>query len=552
MKPARDGTPGLKALQKRLKGLREQQERLVPVWRQISEYVAPNRGAFDNDEPNQGRRRDRKLIDSTPPRSLGVLQSGMQGGLTSPSMTWFKLQVSDPELAALPSVMLWTDEVRDRMAAVLAQSNIYNCLHGIYGEIAAFGIGALMLEDDDEDIIRGKLMTAGEYFVGFNAGQKIDAFGRTFRMTAGQMRGRFGEDRLSEHARGAAERGRPEEWFIVNHIIVTDENHDTPMPYLSVYWEEGQERELEAAGYEEFPVLCPRWETIGSDFYGYGPGWLALSESKALQQMWYDMLAAQELLINPPVFAPEMAKNAEVDIRPGRVNYLTSPTPIQPVFQVRPDTQGQMAVIENSRQMINQIFYSDLFLMIAQLEMGKMTATEAQIRKEERMQMLGPVIERLEYELLNPLIGRTFGIMNRLGMFPQPPKEMEGRRMTIEYVSMLALAQKSSGLSEIGNLLAMMGQVAQMSPEVVDKLDADELIDQYVRLTNIPSALVRTDEETAALRQARAEQQRQAQEMMAMQAQAASMKQGASAAKDLATAPVQEGTVMDALMKGGV
>jgi hypothetical protein len=550
MKPARDGTPGLKTLEKRLGALHAQQERIVPVWRQISQYVAPNRGVFDLDEPNQGRRRDGKLIDSATPRALGVLQSGMQGGLTSPSRAWFKLQVSDPELAALPPVMRWTDEVRDRIASVLAQSNLYNCLHGIYGEIGAFGIGALMVEDDDEEIVRGKLMTAGEYYVAFDAGQNLNAFGRTFRMTAGQMRGRFGMDRLSPGARGAAERGRPEDWFVVNHIIVEDENHDTPMPYLSVYWEEGQERELDAAGYEEFPVLCPRWEAIGSDFYGYGPGWFALGESKALQQMWYDMLAAQELLINPPVFAPPMAKNAEVDIRPGAVNYVTEPTQIQPVFQARPDTQGQMAVIENSRQMINQIFYSDLFLMIAQLDMGKMTATEAQIRKEERMQMLGPVIERLEHELLNPLIRRTFGVMNRRGMFPLPPPEMEGRDMTIEYVSMLAVAQKASGMSEIGNLLAVMAQVAQMNPEVIDKLDADEVIDQFVRLSNIPSALVRSDEETEALRQARAAQQRQAQEMTAMQAQAASAKQGASAVKDLATAPVQEGTVMDALLKG--
>jgi hypothetical protein len=198
--------------------------------------------------------------------------------------------------------------------------------------------------------------------------------------------------------------------------------------------------------------------------------------------------------------------------------------------------------------MINQTFYGDLFLMIASVDAGKMTATEAQIRQEEKMQMLGPVIERLEHELLNPLITRTFNIMNRRGMFPPPPDELAGQQIKIEYVSMLAIAQKSSGLSELANLLSVAGSLAQMNPEVTDKLDADEIMDQYVRLSNIPSAMIRSDGEVAAIREARARQQQAAQEMMMMQAAAGAARQGAGAAKDLAAAPVQQGTVMDAIL----
>jgi hypothetical protein len=547
MKTDKDGNPKVKTLEKRLFFMREQQEKIVPVWREISKYVSPNRGAFDFDEPNQGQRRDRRLVDATPSRALGVLQAGMQGGLTSPSRTWFKLQVSDPELASIPSVMRWTDEVRDRMSNVLGQSNIYNCLHGIYGEIGAFGIGALFIEDDPRDIVRGKLMTAGEYFVAFDSRDMPNAFGRILWMTAGQMRERFGEDRLSDSVKQAINNDNPEKWFKVHHIIVEDSDHETRFPFMSVYWEPGRETELGLGGYEEFPVLVPRWETIASDYYGYGPGWLALSESKTLQELRRDYLIAQKKAIDPPLMAPEGAVTRKISAEPGAVNYTTGVTPFQALYQVNLDIPGQLTAIMSSQQMINQIFYSDLFLMIASMDVGKMTATEAQIRYEERMQMLGPVTERLEHELLDPLIARVFNIMNRHGMFPPLPEELAGQNVTIEYVSMLAIAQKSSGLSELNNLMTIIGGLAQMNPEVIDKLAVDEVVDQYVRLSNIPAVMIRSDEEVAELREARAAAQQQAQQLAEAQQTAAALKQGTGAIKDLATAPAQEGSVMDAM-----
>ncbi|MDR3321828.1 MAG: head-tail connector protein [Synergistaceae bacterium] len=528
--------PKIKALAKRLFFMRAQQEKIVPVWREISNYVAPNRGAFDYERPNQGLRRDTHLVDSTPTRALGILQAGMQGGLTSPSRAWCKLQVSDPDLAAIPAVMVWTDEVTDRILNVIGRSNLYNCLHGIYGEIAAFGIGALYIEDDWEEIVHGKLMTAGEYYVAFSSRDKPNAFGRVLWMTAAQMKERFGEDNLSEQVKQALNGNTPEEWFKVNHFICEDEDHDTRFPFMSVYWEEGKDTELGLGGYEEFPVLIPRWETIASDFYGYGPGWLALGESRTLQEMRKDYLVAQQLNINPPVYGPESARNQRVNIFPGGINFVTSDVGLKPVFQVNSDIQGQLVAIGQSQQMINQMFFGDLFLMIASMDNRNMTATEVQVRQEEKMQMLGPVIERLEHELLDPLIVRTFSIMFRRGMFPEPPEELMGREIKIEYISLLALAQKAGGLTELQNLLALVGGIAGMSPEVVDKLNADEFVDQFIRLTNIPSVLIRSDEEVAALRDARAAQMQQAQQMASMSQMAASGAQAAGAVKDLSTA----------------
>ncbi|MDR1514080.1 MAG: head-tail connector protein [Synergistaceae bacterium] len=529
--------------------MKAERENMLPIWRDISDYIAPHRGLFDDTQPNQGKRENDYMIDPTPLRALGTLQAGMQGGLTSPSRAWFQLTLSDPELASVPSVMMWLDDVQEVISNVLSQSNIYNCLHGLYGEIGAFGIGAMFVDEDDKEVVNGKLLTAGEYFVSFDAKGIPDGFGRYLWMTVEQMAGEFGKENLSERVRGMVNAKRGQEWVKVCHLICPDKEKETRFPYVSLYWEDGQRHSLSMRGYEEFPVMIPRWEPIGSDFYGYGPGWLALGESKTLQAMREDYMVAQKMNIQPPVVLPMSAAGDRMQLYPGAVNYASDPANIaRPVYQIQPDIPGQMQAIADSRQLINQIFYTDLFLMIAATEDGRQwTATEANIRQQEKLQMMGPVTERLEHELLNPLIGRSYMICQRRGMIPAPPEELQGKAVKIEYVSMLALAQKASAMGSIDRMMALIAGLAGMNPEVIDKLDADEVLDQFVKLSAIPAVLIRQDEQVAAIREQRQAQQEQAQAMMQAQALAQAAESGAGAVKDLSTSPIQGGSVMDAM-----
>jgi hypothetical protein len=523
----------LNGLKKRFAQMRAQQQKNVSVWREISNYITPNRGNYSDEPPNQGKRDDEKLIDPTPQNALDYLQAAMMGGMTSPSNPWFKLQVTDPVLAAIPSVMKWTDDVKDRISNVLSNSNAYKCLHGVYGEIAAFGIGAYFVEDDWDGVINVILLTAGEYCVAFNVSGKPNAFGRNVWMTASQMVSEFGELNVSEAVKQAVISDAPETWFKVCHLICEDRNHETRFPFMSVYWEDGKENALSVGGYEEFPVLVPRWDTRGNDFYGYGPGWKALGEVKMLHELRKDYLTAQQMSIQPPVYGPSELRERRLNLFPGGMNYTDKDAALKPIFQVNPDIPGQMAAIQQSQDMINKLFYSDLFILIAGADNPQWTAFEVQVRQQEKLQILGPVIQNLIHELYDPLIERVFSIMNRRGMFSEPPEELYGQEIKIEYVSTFALAQKASGLSEINNLLGVIGQVAQFNPEVTDKLKADAIVDQYINTTNIPATIIRADDEIDAMRQQRAQQAQQAQEMAAMQQIAGAAKQGAGAVKDL-------------------
>jgi len=74
-------------------------------------------------------------------------------------------------------------------------------------------------------------------------------------------------------------------------------------------------------------------------------------------------------------------------------------------------------------------------------------------------------------------------------------------------------------------------------PEVVDKIDIQQTIDELGDYLATPNKMIRSDDEVAALQEMRAQQQ-QAQQLMAA---APAMKDGAAALKSLGETPVGEG-----------
>jgi hypothetical protein len=535
----------LAALRKRISDMDAQRQPLIAVWEDISKYIIPGRGVFSQQEPNKAELKDKELLDPTPLQAIHILAAGMQGGLTSPSKPWFKLGVADPELSDEGDVRLWLDNVERRMMHVFAQSNIYNCLHTLYSETAGFGTGVMLVEEDPLSVIRCKTMTVGEYYLAYAANGLPETFARVFWMNAGQMSDTFGKDALSESAKTAAET-RPDRWFRICHVVMPnmDRKLDSPlsgnMPYLSVYWEENRTDEpLLVMGYQEFPVMAPRWEVYGDDFYGRGPGWDALGESKTLQEMRYDFLIAQKMVIHPPLMASVSMRKARGSLKPGDITYLNSMDPLQgyrTIYEVKPDIPGQLQAMMDSRAMIRTTFFADLFLSIIMSGDKDMTAREVEERHAEKMMMLGPVLERLEYELLDPSIARTFAIMDRFGLIPPPPDVVKGRQLKIEYISTLAQSQQMSGLGGVDRLANFAGGVAQLVPAALDKLDVDEAIDQYARMLGVPAAIVRSDENVAGIRAQRQQEQQAMQQMAASQQMAETANKGAGAVKQAADA----------------
>lgn len=547
--------------EKRRGSILADRETWVPTWRDIRDYMLPYHGRFDGDLPNRGERRDRKIIQNTAGMALRVLSAGLLSGLTSPSRPWFRLGVPDPEMSEAPGVRGWLDEVERRMYTIFSQSNTYNALHRIYHELAGFGTACAIVHEDFDDVIRVRPYTIGEFGLAANSRLSVDTMERDIAMTANQMVGEFGAERVSEQVRSAVRENRGDTWINVRHLLIPNPDRQpgrrdaSGKPFVSFYWEQGATKDggangsfLAMRGYEECPILAPRWDSISNDTYGHGPAWDALGDVRGLQIFREDAYKSLDKLLDPPVSAPSSMRTQVVDMTPGAVNFYddvgAAQQGIKPILAINPPLGELEATIQNVVQQINQAFYVDMFLMLQQVDEGKMTATEVAERSREKLLMLGPVIEQQESELLAPLIARTFGIMLRGGLIPEPPREVQGETIQVEYISILAQAQKSVSTSSLREWVGMAGELGQLWPEALHKVNAPEVVDAYADMLGVGAKVVRTDDEVAQL-----VQQQQEQRQMAQMAELA--EQGSAAAKNLGQTPTGGENALGAMLGTG-
>lgn len=522
-------------------------------WRDIADYVVPRKGRFGSAatwETESGQRRGGKIIDATATRAVRVLAAGMQGGLTSPARPWFRLRLADRELMEFGPVRAWLDDAEKCIYNALARSNFYQSIHGMYTELGAFGSADLYHETDAGRIMSFTCLTCGEYAWATNAHGTVDTVVRRSMMTARQMAERYGEQSLSRTTRRKLVK-EPHAFAEVVHLVMPRRDRDPArrdnrnMPWASVVFEaSGDAREvLHEGGYEEFPHLCARWDVTGADVYGRSPGMDALPDVKMLQEMAKSQLLAVHKVVTPPMRVPTGYKQ-RLNLIPGAQNYVNpnQPEALAPLYQINPDIQAVTYKIDDVRRSIREGFFNDLFLMFAQDGRSNVTAAEIMERSQEKLLMLGPVIERYQTEILDPLINRSFGILFRRGMLPPVPPELAGEDMTIEYVSALAQAQKQAAAGAIRQLAADAGRLSAVAPQVLDKIDFDQCIDELAAISGAPARIIRSDDEVRRVRE-------QAREAAAQQAQLEQMLRLAGSAKDLAGAQTGQGNALELLLR---
>ena len=512
--------------------LKSERSSWTPVWKELSSYLAPTRGFFDGQTPNQGRRIDHKtLLDSDPCLAVEVLCAGMMSGLTSPSRSWFDLTLAPEELMNLPGVREWLFEIKKRLEDVFAKSNVYSVLHGFYQEIAVFGTAAFLVEEDARKGIRCRPFTIGEYCLGTDAAGRVNRFGREFFMTAEQMQSAFGAVHLPPAVRRECEDNRQFRWHKIIHLILPNPAYNPAkqdqahMPYGSVYLTDNGHL-LRQSGYREFPVIAARWEVKNAaDAYGRGPGWKCLGDTKMLQKMQKTKLVGLDKSTNPPMMVSSNVQG-EVNLLPGGITRFngTTDAAVKPAYQVQPDLKSLEASIQSVRDTIRAQFFADVFLMLSTQNYSNMTAAEVAERHQEKLLVLGPVLERLKNELLDPLIDRAFNVLFRQGLLPAPPESIQGLEMKVEYVSMIAQAQKAAGLAALVQGLNYAGSLAAAQPEVLDRIDYDRALEEGLNTLGVAPALLRSEQQTDQIRAAR---RQQAQEQ-ALQSQPASLSQPAA------------------------
>lgn len=518
-------------------------------WKEISDYLLPRSGRFFATPHNNGGRRHNNILDSTGTRSLRILAAGMMAGMTSPARPWFRLTTSDPDLDESADVKAWLADVTRLMQMVFAKSNTYRALHSNYEELGAFGTASSIVLPDFRNVIHHYPQTVGEYCIATDYRGQVNTIYRDVQKTVAQMVAEFGKDKCSQAVQNMYDRGNLDAWVPVLHYVEPREDRDSSkkdaknMAWKSCYYEAGGDSQtmLRESGYKTFPGLCPRWAASGGDIYGNSPGMEALGDIKQLNHEQLRKAQGIDYKTKPPLQAPTSMKARDVDMLPGGVTYVDAASPtggIRSAWEVNLDLSHLLEDIRDVRERIRASFYADLFLMLANSTGPQMTATEVAERHEEKLLMLGPVLERMHNEILDPLIEMTFSRMVEAQIVPPPPQALQGRELNVEFVSMLAQAQRAIATNGVDRYVMNLGAVASIKPEVLDKFDADRWADSYADMLGIDPELVVPGEQVAFIRQQRAE-------MQAKAAQAELVNQAADTAQKMSNTNTEQPSALN-------
>lgn len=547
-------------------------------WKDIGDFLMPRRTRFWTGDRNRGDKRLQNIIDSTGSFAVRTLESGMHAGLTSPARPWMKLTTPDPDLAEHGPVKEWLHVVTQRMLTVFAQTNLYNSLPLVYGDMGLFGTAAMAVLLDEQDLFRTFTYPIGSYSLAINKRGVVDTFYREYEMSVRQCVKEFGVrpgltsidwTNISTRVKNAWDNGRYEEPVTIGWLVQPNDDRRPNsidaakrMPFTSCHYEldvdgfqtvSHENKFLRESGFNTFPILAPRWRITGEDSYGTDScGMMALGDVRQLQVMGRRKGQLLAKAVDPPLMGPSSLRSQKTSLIQGDITYVDAregQMGLKPIHEVR--LEGYQHLVQDAndvRFLIRRAFYEDLFLMIATsdsvLGADRPTAREIDERHEEKMLALGPVLERTNDELLDPLIDRAYEIMERAGLIPEPPDELNNVKLKVEYLSILAQAQKLVGVVGQDRFMNSLLPMVEVFPEIRHKVKAFQVVDIYADVTGVDPRQIRPDEEAQELADGEQQAAAQAQQAVAMKdmAQAA-----AAAGKD----PVAQNSPLDQMMQQG-
>lgn len=571
-----------------------------PHYLDIKNLFLPYRTRWldDGGVPNRGNKKMQYIVDNCPLLALRTMSAGLMAGMTSPSRPWFRLRPDDDDVYAAEGVAEWCERATDAVHKILGKSNFYRAMPTFYSEIGAFGTAAMGNYEipfdpskDHQPLVNFITYTCGEYLCSQNDQNVVDTFFRKFKWTVRQIIEEFVSDpfddacpdwdNISASTIGLWRQRKWETWVDVIHVIEPNDEWEAGalgtkgMQSRSIYYELGGDPNtlLGVRGYHNKPVKVARWDTNSDSVYGHSPAMYCLGDSKQLMVQQKRKMQGIDKQMEPPLIGDASLKRTTVSQLPGDITWVevtaASTHGLKPLYEVKPDLAAMLQDLEETRQRIRRGMYEDVFQMMRSLAdtlKAGITATEINARKQEQLLELGPLLDRLNGELLEPVIEDMFDLAVKRSklawqymsrkmqlppgiemLIPPPPKALQGVKLKIDYISILAQAVRVAEVQGINQITQYVMQLVEAKPDVMDKVDWDKAIDILSERTGVPPEMIKSDQMVKNIRDARAKAQaaQAAQQQKQQQLLAASQ-----AAKNLGSAPVGGSNALDQIVNG--
>jgi hypothetical protein len=505
-----------KNLLKRFDRLKSQRQNWESHWQEVADYMQPRKADVTKTR-SKGDKRTELIFDSSPLQAVELLAASLHGMLTNPSTPWFSLRFKEDDMENEDEAKEWLESATETMYAAFNKSNFQQEIFELYHDLITFGTAAMFIEEDDDDILKFSTRHINEMYIAENEKGRIDTVFRKFKISARAAMQKFGN--VSANIATTAKKDPYEEVEILHAVYPRSDfnpkkQDKSNMPFESVYLDASSGDELSVSGFREFPFVVPRYLKASHEIYGRSPAMTALPDVKMLNEMSKTTIKSAQKQVDPPLLVPDDGFILPVRTVPGGLNFYRSGTRdrIEPL-NIGANTPLGLNMEEQRRNSIRNAFYVNQLMM----QQGpQMTATEVIQRNEEKMRLLGPVLGRLQSELLKPLIDRAFSLILRKNLFRPAPEFLAGKDIEIEYVSPLAKAQKSSELQSIMRAIEIMGSLSNVAP-VFDHINMDKLVRHLADIVGVPQKILKPQNQLNAERQQAQAQQEQMMQMQQLQ-----------------------------------
>lgn len=511
---------------------------------------------------NSSRRKgwlNEKLYNDRAVQATEITANGMSAGLCSPSQPWFKLRTEDEDLMEWGPVKAWLADVEKEIYLLFARCGFYPAATHGFLEQTLFGTEATIMTPHWEYGAACFAQEWGEYWIGQNDALRVDTLYRVVDFTVAQLLQKFPDWKPSRAVAQLIAQDKRD--AIVPCVHAIEPNNErvygrmdrTNMAYRSVYWElasDASDGVISFGGFEERPFWAPRWSVSGSRVYGRSPGLRILPSARKLQLQELRKQQAMDYVVTPPLYAPSNIPGG-LKINPRDITY-GAPSDRQQVFALWQVDYRTVEIIsadiEKTEAAVDAGTYANLFQAFIGMDSSAYQNIETIARKhEEQLTQLGPVTERAGMEKLEPAVTQAFNILWRAGVLPPPPEELAGVNIKVRFDGILAQAQRMIGLAAIERTAGFAGNLLAAFPQVADKIDADQMMDEYAEGAGAPARMIRDDKAVAELRQSRAQAEQTERTLAAMPA----INSGAKAAQLLSETDLGGGrSALDALVNG--
>lgn len=511
-----------KEIKRYFEALRTDRSTWEQLWQEVADWGLARR-TFTRPVTQTGEgKRTRFIYDNTMMVANDLLASGLHNLLTSTSNRWAHLEPDDLRLLQFPGVSDWLAATEDALFRQIERpdAGFHPQIAECYNDLASFGNCAMATlrapaGPRSPEGLWFQALPLAETYVDEGPDGRIQCVFRFWRYTPQQFRARWPEG-TNEQVDAQFRQRHTERNVEILQALIPNE-----------IWEEGTRFgprasrirsctlmmdsavEIEKRFFHEMPVAFARWNLDPGELYGRGPGVQALSDQRMLNEMRKTTLDGAQKGVDPPLLVPDNGTVTQLDISPGGLSVYRAATqdPVRELY-TRAQTGADLGV-DLMRDIQSNVRAAHHYDLLSIIQDPRMSATQVLEVSARTQQILAPRLGRVQSDLLEPIVDRSFNIGLRAGWIAPPPEVLRGRRVNVRYVSEIQRAQRANEAQALLNALNSVIQLGQVEPSIFDTLEPDRIARFFFEAWGVPSELLRTPEQVMGMRRARAQEQAQ-------------------------------------------